>query len=253
MEEREVLLDYRNVSLGYGGREVLRSVSFTLRRGDFLGVVGPNGAGKTTLLRSMFGLITPRAGEIVAPRRGLRFGYVPQRQDIDEVFPLTAREVVTMGLFPELGLVRRAGAAQRKRVDESLDRVGAFRLGGVAYRDLSGGQKQRVLIARALVRRVDALLLDEPTHDMDIAAEHGIMELVAWLHRAERIAVVMVSHLLNLVAGCADIVAIINRGRFIAGPTDEIINAERLSRVYGVPVGVGELDGRRVVTVREEG
>jgi len=246
------LLEYKNVDLGYGRSEVLRSVSFTLRRGDFLGIVGPNGAGKTTLLRSMFGMLKPIKGKIIVRSRDLRFGYVPQRQDIDRQFPLTALELARMGHYPSLGVFGRFGTQGNKRVADCLERVGMYHLRNKPYRELSGGQKQRVLIARALVSKANVLLLDEPTHDMDIAAENEIMGLIGNLHKKGNLTVILVTHLLNLAAGYAQFIAILKDGKFIMGRSDEILQADRISGVYGIPVYVERLHGRTMVTVRKE-
>jgi ABC-type Mn2+/Zn2+ transport system ATPase subunit len=216
------LIEYRNVYLGYGNATALGSVNFVLRMGDFLGVVGPNGSGKTTLLRSMFGLIRPMRGEIVSLRPGLRFGYVPQRQDIDARFPLTAFEVARMGLFPEVGSLLRLGRSGNRRVLECLERTGVCMFRNKLYGDLSGGQKQRVLIARALVRNAHVLLLDEPTHDIDISAAGEIMELVDELHSKISVTVVLVTHLLDLVERHADRLAVLKAGTFVTGRKEEM-------------------------------
>lgn len=228
------LLEYRDVDLGYGRNIVLRSVSFSLFRGDYLGVVGPNGSGKTTLLRSMFGLIKPRRGEIVIQQPGLRFGYVPQRKDIEEHLPLTAREVARMGLYPELGFLGRFGRAEERRVEEGLSRVGMKELGEKLYSELSGGQKQRVLIARVLLRGADVLLLDEPTHDMDVSAAGEIMRLIERLHAEAGVTVVLVTHLHDLVGMHAGRVAILGEERFIVGEKSEMLVDERLLLSHGI-------------------
>jgi ABC-type Mn2+/Zn2+ transport system ATPase subunit len=246
------LLEYQNVDLGYGRNTVLHSVNFSLRRGDFLGIVGPNGAGKTTLLRSMFGMLRPIKGKIIVHSRDLRFGYVPQRQDIDRQFPLTALELARMGHYSTLGVFGRFGHQGHERVSECLERVGMYQLRNKPYRELSGGQKQRVLIARALVSKANVLLLDEPTHDMDIAAESEIMGLIWNLHKRENLTVILVTHLLNLAGGYAQVIAILKDGKFIMGKSNEILQADRISGVYGIPVYVETLHGRTTVTVRKE-
>lgn len=235
------LIEYRDVDLGYRREVVLGSVRLVLWNGEFLGVVGPNGSGKTTLLRSMFRLLTPMQGEIVRPNRWLRFGYVPQRQDIDEQFPLTAFEVARMGLYPELGIARRVGRVGRDRVLQCLDRTGVSELVHVLYRELSGGQKQRVLIARALVRGADVMLLDEPTHDIDSDSVDGIMGLIAHLHRANNLTVVLVTHVLDLVERYADRIVVLKNGKLAAGGGNGMLARACTGGVYPTTHGPADL------------
>jgi ABC-type Mn2+/Zn2+ transport system ATPase subunit len=242
------LVTFERVTLGYGRRTVLSDLSFTLNAGDFVGIVGPNGAGKTTLLRAILGLIRPQKGAVVPHKRPLRFGYVPQAQTMNEQFPLTALDIVLMGRYRGLGLLRRPGRSDREQAGEALAQVGLGDAARSLFRDLSGGQKQRVLVARALLSEPDALVLDEPTTGMDVGAEHTTMELVDRLH-AERpeMLVLMVSHALNVVANHARQVAILGSGRFTMGPVGEVVRAETLRALYGIPLEVTESGGRRMV------
>jgi ABC-type Mn2+/Zn2+ transport system ATPase subunit len=240
------LVVFEHVDLGYDGRPVLMDLNLTLSAGDHLAIVGPNGSGKTTILKALLGLLKPMKGQI---RRSAdcRFGYVPQRQFVDEVYPFTALDIALMGRYPLLGVFARPSRKDRQFVLECLDHVGIADLAAKSYRELSGGQKQRVLIARALAAQTDVLVLDEPTNDMDIASEHAIMELVKHLCGADGITVVMVSHLLNVVANYAESLVILDRGLQAAGPTDEVLSSERLTEIYGVPIEVATCAGRTVV------
>jgi ABC-type cobalamin/Fe3+-siderophores transport system ATPase subunit len=238
------LVVFEHVDLGYGARRVLVDMNLTLSAGDHLAIVGPNGSGKTTLLKGLLGLIKPMGGHI-RRKADLRFGYVPQRQFVDEVF--TAAEIALMGRYPLMGVFSRPSQRDRDLVIEALAHVGIVDLADKSYRELSGGQKQRVLIARALAAQTDVLVLDEPTNDMDIASEHSIMELVKHLCEADGITVVMVSHLLNVVANYAESLVIIDGGVQAAGPVAEVLTSAKLSEIYGVPVAVDVCAGRRVV------
>jgi ABC-type cobalamin/Fe3+-siderophores transport system ATPase subunit len=184
-----------------------------------------------------------------SPRPGVRFGYVPQRQYVDETYPLTALEVALMGRFARLGVFARPKPSDYRLVQESMDHVGIADLAGRPYRDLSGGQKQRTLIARALAAEPQALILDEPTNDMDIGSEYAIMELLEHLHAEDGITIVMVSHLLNVVVNYAHKLCILDGGVRVVGSTDEVLSAEHLSAVYGVPVEVAIHRGQRVIIV----
>lgn len=246
---RRPIISLRGAALGYGRRAVLRNVDLDVWDGDFLGIVGPNGAGKSTLLKAMLGLMAPIAGTVscAEPRRSLRFGYVPQREAIDTVFPVTALEIVAMGRYPRVGPLRSMGAVGRAACRDALDKVGLAEHADRRFRDLSGGQQQRVLIARALALEPRVLVLDEPTNGMDLESEHALMELVAGLHARGGLTVILVSHLLNVVVNYVRSLVLVDRERFLAGPLDTVLTRENLRALYDTDVFLGTLDGRRVV------
>jgi ABC-type Mn2+/Zn2+ transport system ATPase subunit len=244
---RDPFIHFDRVALGYGHRVVLHDIDLDVPSGDFLGIVGPNGAGKTTLLKALLGTLRPLRGAIQIPPQGVAFGYVPQRQAVDETFPLTVREMIAMGRFARIGLLGRPGAGDRALVVESAQHVGIADLLERRYRTLSGGQKQRTLIARALAAEPTVLVLDEPTNGMDLPAEHAIMELVRRLHEEDGLTVVMVSHLLNVVASYVARLAIVGNGRLEVGPIDTMLTAERLTALYQTAVRVHRVDGAAVV------
>src|SRR5437773_1966609 len=193
------LIIFEKAELGYGRRVVLRDIDFDVAAGDFLGIVGPNGAGKTTLLKAILGLIKPISGNVQTPAGGLRIGYVPQRESVDTLFPLTVMDIVLMGRYSRLGPFARPRTADREIAVRSIEHVGISHLTHRAYPNLSGGQKQRCLIARALAGEPNLLILDEPTNGMDLPSEKAIMDLIQHLHDVDGITVLMVSHLLNTV------------------------------------------------------
>jgi ABC-type Mn2+/Zn2+ transport system ATPase subunit len=234
-------IEFKDVSLGYGRRAVIEHVDLSIRSGDFLGIVGPNGSGKTTILRALLGILRPLTGTITItdpPGRRLRLGYVPQRDQIDQIMPFTVDDVVMMGRYARLGLWRRPGKADREAVQRSLRHVGVDDLADRSYRDLSGGQRQRVLIARALVAEPDILVLDEPTNGMDLTSRTSILELVSELHQTDGMTVLMVTHLLSDVASYVSRIAIVEEGQFQVGSTEEVLSEENLSQLYKIPVRV---------------
>ncbi|MFN3653435.1 MAG: metal ABC transporter ATP-binding protein [Armatimonadota bacterium] len=241
-----LLIDFDHADLGYSRRDVvLREVVLRIRQGDYLGIVGPNGSGKTTLIRTLLGLLRPVSGAVrIGHERPFRFGYVPQRETVDTLFPIPVEEIVLMGRYARVGIIRQPGRADREIARACLDQVGIGDLARRSYTELSGGQRQRVLIARALATEPDVLVLDEPTHGMDLPSEHGLLELVRRLHAEQGLAVVLVSHLLGSVAESAQRIAIIAHGRLEEGPREEMLSAERLTRLYGMPVGVYMVNGR---------
>jgi ABC-type Mn2+/Zn2+ transport system ATPase subunit len=243
------LVSFRQATLGYGRRVVLKDVTFDILEGDFLGLVGPNGAGKTTILRTFLGSLPPLGGSVtIAP--GLRYGYVPQREQVDSVFPLRVLDIVLMGRYDRVGLGKRPTGDDRDRARAALDQVGIAHLADQALNDLSGGQKQRTLIARALVGEPNVLVLDEPTNGMDLVATTQILGLVRDLHERTSLTVVMVSHALNEVANYVERIALVHEGGLHVGTIAEVMTEQSLSEMYGIPVEVSSFDGHRIVLAR---
>jgi ABC-type Mn2+/Zn2+ transport system ATPase subunit len=241
---------FTNVSLGYGRNAVLRDVSFVIGAGEYFGLVGPNGTGKTTIVRTILGSLKPISGtvDVAHPQgRPLRFGYVPQRDTVDAVLPYTAREVVMMGRFRQLGLLRRPGAIDRDAVAKSLAQVHMEDAADRTFRDLSGGLKQRALIARALVSDPDMLVLDEPTNGMDLASRRAILDLVDDLHQTKSLTVLLVSHLLDDVANHVQRLAVVDHKIFSVGSVDAVLTGTNLSAIYDMPVDVAQVRGRIVI------
>jgi len=237
----QTLIEITDATLGYGRTVVVRGVSLSIVEGDFFGIVGPNGAGKTTILRAILGVLRPMSGTVGIARpagRPLRFGYVPQKESIDLILPYSVQEVVNMGRFRRIGLVRGLGRDDRSIVDRSLAHAGIQDLKQRRFRDLSGGQKQRTLIARALAAEPDVLILDEPTNGMDLSSRLAILELASTLRREDGLTVIMVTHLLDDVANHAETIALVEREFLVVGKREEVLTSERLSSLYRVPIRV---------------
>ena len=246
------LVRFEDAALGYGRRVVLSGLTFSIPEGDFLGVVGPNGAGKTTILRAILRTLKPISGSLFhAP--GLRFGYVPQRDQVDYNYPLKVVDVVMMGRYDRVGLGRRPGREDRERAAAALGHVGIADLADHPLSSLSGGQKQRTLIARAFVGEPNVLILDEPTNGMDLVGTTQILGLVRQLHEDGGLTVLMVSHALNEVANYVERIALVAEGSFRIGTVDEIMSQEVLSEIYGIPVTVDSFGGHRLVVARRRG
>lgn len=245
------LLSFESVSLGYGGVPVLEDLSFEIADGDFMGIVGPNGVGKTTILRVMLGLLTPIRGAIRQRGHGgadvCHFGYVPQRETLDDRYPFTVEGVVLMGRYRRIGLVRRPSDDDRREVAKALQFVGMESRGERLFRELSGGQRQRTLLARALTGEPDLLILDEPVSGLDLAGNAAIMGLVHRLHAEQGMTIVMVSHELNTVVNWVSHVGLLHQGRLRVGTRDDVLTSEALSGIYGPGARVSQVDGRRVV------
>lgn len=252
----EMLIRLEDVSLGYRDRRLFSGLHLGIRRGEFLGVVGPNGGGKTTLLKTILGLLPLPAGRLTTRRADgtpIRFGYVPQREVLDRVFPLQAREVVLMGRYARIGLCRMPGRRDRERALEAMEQVGVAHLESRLFRDLSGGEQQRTLIARALAGDPDVLALDEPTNGMDLPSEGAVMDLLTDLH-GRGMTVLMVSHVLSTVMNHARRMAYVNHegGIFRTGSMDEMVRDDVMTELYGLPVRVARIGNHRVVLRRQD-
>ncbi len=245
-QTKNTVVEFRDVTLGYGRAVTLKNLTFTIAEGDFLGIVGPNGSGKTTILRAILGTVKPFRGSITV-REGLKFGYVMQRQSLDDIFPLSVLDVVSMGRLGRVRALRRFGKDDRDKIDRALSVAGIEELKRKMYRELSGGQKQRLLVARALAFEPEVLLLDEPTNDLDIQAEEQIMNLIRDIHLSIGITIVLVSHFLNVVFNHVRRVMFLkrNEGRMYA--REEALRPELLSEIYEVPILVQKVNGRTVI------
>ena len=236
------------LKLGYGRHVLFDDVSFAVARGEIVGIVGPNGSGKSTLLKAMLGLLKPLAG-IVARQTGLRLSYVPQRDEIDSRIPITVIEVVLMGLTARSSPMHRVGAADRESALRALALLGDQALAPRLFRNLSRGQQQRVLLARALAGEPDVLVLDEPTAGMDIAGEAALIEFLRELNRLRGVTVVIVTHLLPIVLNLATSIMLMGDHAILQGPSDEVLQEDRLAALYRIPVHLGIVAGRRTLVV----
>lgn len=248
MNPNAPLVSFTDVTLGYRGVPVLRHLSFHLFTGDFLGIVGPNGAGKTTVLRAILGLLGPITGRVNVSGRPT-IGYVPQRETIDTIMPVTAMEVALMGRAPRLRPVSRPGKDDRDIAYRALAQAGVAELADHLLRDLSGGQQQRVLLARALAAEPDLLVLDEPTNGMDLAGEHAIVDLLVRLNRERGLTVILVTHFLPMVLNAATTVLLLQGDRSLHGRAEEVLRDETLSDLYGLPVRVVTVGNRSTLLI----
>ena len=225
---------------------VVIDVNLTVGTGEFLGIVGPSGSGKTTLLRAILGTVVPVAGAVVRAK-GLRVGYVPQVETVDWNFPVTVGQCVLMARARARGrVVPWASAEEKADVSRVLRALGIADLEGRHIRELSGGQQQRVFLARALIRRPDVLLLDEPTSGVDVRTRHEVLHLLRDLN-AEGIAVVLTTHDLNGIAAHLPRVVCLNRRVVAAGNPREVLRPDVLEATYGARMEVLEHGGMLVV------
>ena len=230
-------LEIRDLVAGYCDEPTLSEVNLDLPAGSITGVVGPNGSGKSTLLKAILGLTPQASGDvrvhgIEADRARDRIAYVPQREVVDWGFPITAAEVVMMGRYPRLGVVRRPRRDDRKRAAEALSRVGMEPFAGSQIGALSGGQQQRVFLARALAQGASVLLLDEPMTGVDRATEQAIDALLREL-RDGGATVVLTTHDLESAAEQCDLLAFVNHRLVAFGPPADTFTPATLHATFG--------------------
>jgi manganese/iron transport system ATP-binding protein len=233
-------LEVDGVSVAYpNGHVALRDASFRLAAGTICGLVGVNGSGKSTLFKSVMGLVRPFAGSVriagqpvqAALKRNL-VSYVPQSEEVDWTFPVSVRDVVMMGRYGHMNLLRIPRAEDRHAVDAALLRVGMAELAERQIGELSGGQRKRVFLARALAQGGQVILLDEPFTGVDVTTESAIIALLKTLRADGRIMLVS-THNLGSVPSFCDQVVLVNRTVLSAGPTAEVFTAANLLRAFG--------------------
>ena len=236
MSHTQHALHVHNVTVSFGAVPVLQNVSFDLPAGESLAIVGPNGAGKSTLIKVALGLVKPDKGHAtlfgqdagVAPQR---IGYVPQLKTFDRSFPATPLELVVTGLRRRWAW--RINADERKRAEEALKQVGAYSLSTRSLAKLSGGELQRVFLARALVRRPDIVLLDEPATGVDFLAEHDLYDLLEHYQASTGATIVMITHDLSAARYHASKVVVLNRKLHGYGSPEQVLSEDCLRDAFG--------------------
>jgi ABC-type Mn2+/Zn2+ transport system ATPase subunit len=226
-----------DVSAGYGERPVIEDVSLAIEAGSLLAVVGPNGAGKSTLLKVIAGLLRPWSGRVEvlghpAGQQARRVAYVPQAELVDWAFPVTVGDVVTMGRYPALGVLRRPTSSDRRAVREALEQVGMADHVGTQIGALSGGQRRRVFLARALAAQPDLYLLDEPVTGVDATTQEDLMDILESEARHGH-TVIATTHDLACAAQRFQRVLAINRSIVAHGPSSLVLDPDVLARTYG--------------------
>jgi manganese/iron transport system ATP-binding protein len=236
--EPSIALD--DVSVIYAnGHLALERVSFRLGAGTICALVGPNGSGKSTVFRSIMGFMTPARGGVrlsgLTVREALRrqlVAYVPQSEDVDWNYPVLVEDVVMMGRYGHMNILRRPSRADRGKVEEALNRVGMADFRARQIGELSGGQKKRVFLARALAQESRIVLLDEPFTGVDVKTETAIVGLLETLRDAGSLILVS-THNLGSVPEFCDEVILLNRTVLARGPTSEVFTPAKLELAFG--------------------
>ena len=225
------VVEIDRLSYAYAGSLVLDNISFSMGEGDLLGMIGPNGAGKTTLFSCMLGLLNDYTGTIKIFGQDVRknsdalrsIGYIQQKKAIEQNFPATVEEIVSLGF---------SGKVSREKIAAALETVGMSALKERRIGELSGGQQQRVLIAKAIVNDPKLLILDEPATGIDLETQNKFYALLKKLNQEEKITIIWASHDLDAVNKLASSVACINRSMFFHGKAHEFFENPDLLKAY---------------------
>jgi len=228
---QNALIRFSGASIGYNGSPVLEAVNLEITRGSFVGVLGANGSGKSALLKTVVGILPVLEGGLEFLMGRPRFGYVPQRDTLDALYPLTAFEVALMGTYGRLGPLSFVRKEMRELTLEALAEVRAEGLAKRLFAELSGGERQRILIARALAADPECLVLDEPVAGIDHATVEVIMDLTSALHKRRGLTVVMVNHHILSLRGRADEIVWVSERKLVCGPADLMLSTEKIEEM----------------------
>jgi ABC-type Mn2+/Zn2+ transport system ATPase subunit len=246
----ETLLRLESFVAGYPGRELTSPLSAEIPVGVRVGLIGANGSGKSTVVKTLLGLVKPLSGHYEW-RAGARFGYVPQENQLDELFPLTVDDLLKMGTTEKLPRLRSASADFEREAGRTLKELEIEPLRSSLVRELSGGQRQRALIARALIARPDVLVMDEPYSFLDHLFNKKLRERFQAWSAKEGLSVFLVEHDLNLMLNhldrSRDWLMILGREKTLCGPISEVLTEKALSEAYGTTVHLHKENGETQV------
>jgi zinc/manganese transport system ATP-binding protein len=249
------VIAFDRATIALGGRDVLAEVSFSIKPGEFIGVLGPNGSGKTTLMRAILGLIAPRSGSVRVfgrpPQRGdAQIGYLPQVRTMQPDLRLRGLDFIATSLRGECWGVPTRLRADRKMIAQTLAAVGARDLAERPLSQMSGGERQRLLLAQALLGEPRLLLLDEPLISLDHRYQEAVVELVRNFARKRNITVLFSAHELNQLVTALDRVLYLGGGHAALGTVDEVVTTPVLSKLYGTTIEVVRAAGHIFVLSR---
>lgn len=221
LAHRETLITLAGAGVKHGGRTLVSGVDLTIARGEIVTLIGPNGSGKSTTAKLATGVLKPTMGSVTR-KPGLRIGYVPQKLTIDWTLPLTVERLMTL-----------TGRYSASEIAAALDAVGASRLLKAAVQELSGGEFQRVLFARAMIRKPDLLVLDEPVQGVDFSGEVALYELVRQIRDTTQSGILMISHDLHVVMAETDTVICLNGHVCCRGTPSAVKRSPEYLKLFG--------------------
>lgn len=240
------MIQIEDVHYSYGSHQVLRGVSFSMEKGEFVCILGANGCGKTTLLKTILDFLTPQRGRVTLygqdvhrmdeRARARKIAYIPQYHT--PPFPFAVRDVVLMGRTPHLGRVCHPTPDDERVARQAMERLGVLQYADQSYTALSGGQRQMVVIARALAQQPGLLIMDEPTSSLDFGNQYLVLAQVKQLAR-EGMGVLMVTHNPDHAVYCADRIVAMEEGKILAmGQAERVIREQVMNHIYHMPIKV---------------
>lgn len=232
LDSSPILLSTQDVSLEISNKTVLQNISLSLEKGQILTVVGPNGGGKSCLIKILVGLLEPTQGTVYR-QSPLRIGYTPQRFQIDSTLPLSVKRFLS--LIPNIESIPRS--QRQAAFENSLEEVGVPGLLNQSMQTLSGGELQRVLLARALLRKPELLVLDEPAQGVDLAGQDELYRLIVKIRDTHQCGVVLVSHDLSLVMAETDVVLCLNQHVCCSGSPESVTQDPQFLKLFGLEAG----------------
>ena len=237
MDDTTPALEIHDLTVAYHKKPVLWGIDLEAPRGKLIGIIGPNGAGKSTLIKAVMGLVPISSGWIKVfgqpfKKSMQRIGYVPQRESVDWDFPVSVMDVVLMGRYGRLGLIKRPTKEDREVARACLEKVHMLPFANRQISNLSGGQQQRVFLARALAQESDLYFMDEPFSGVDAATEAAIITLLHELRERGK-TMLVVHHDLPTARQYFDMLILLNMRLVAFGPTSEVFNQELLQTTYG--------------------
>jgi len=218
----ELLIDCSKLVLGYAPNNVVAEVELQIPRGVLLPFVGANGVGKTTLFNTLLGLLKPLSGKLSRNFGDWPPGYVPQQKSIDPLYPVSVRQLICMGFYPENGPLRSLQPAQSERLEQTMRQFGLLEHQSKTFAELSGGLKQKTLLARAFVGRSEVIFLDEPVAGLDAASEDDLLNLIRALNQEQKKSILLAHHRLEDLSRLADKVCLIQNKKAKMIAADEI-------------------------------
>ena len=246
---KEEMLKIQEVTAGYGEKKVLKSISLSIRQGEFVSLIGSNGAGKSTLLKCVSGLLSTEGGQILLCGRNSRklkpkerarlAAVVPQSYAVEYAF--TAEDVVAMGRYPYQSFGKRETREDQEILLQAMEDTNTLEFRNRLYNELSGGEKQRVVLARALAQQPKILLLDEPTSALDIHHQTEVMELISRLNREQGLTVLAVLHDVNMASRYCSRMLLLKDGQLAAdGEPAQIITRKNMEELYQMKILIRE-------------
>lgn len=244
------MVKLRDVTFSYNGKKALRKISFSLKKGDFVGVVGPNGSGKSTLLKIIDGILVPHEGEVLFKEKPVqkydrkslarKIAFVPQNFNLD--FEFTVEEVVEMGRYS------RKGRWEKFSPSSLMEKMGISDLKHRFFPELSGGERQKVILAQSLAQEPELLLLDEPASHLDVSYQLKLFDFLRELNK-EGLTILCVIHDLNLALLYFDELIMLSEGEIVAsGKSDKVLTPERIEATYGIRAYIHRHAGRTFLT-----